>query len=254
MDEPPLTLARRTGPRGEVVLRRRTVGDETVDELIVNGAFAMDSAETGSERALAALAWPGARVLVGGLGLGFTAEAVLAERAATVDVVELEEALVGWAYEGLTPRLGRLARDPHVRLWVADVVTVLTAGEPGAGDGTPGGAAPGRPDPEPPLPTRAGVEPAGPTGPWDAILLDVDNGPDFLIHAENAALYGVDVLRSALRRLRPGGVLAIWCQGAHAALRTRLEALSPSTREQHHVVQRGRHRIEYVIYTVRAAT
>ena len=57
-----------------------------------------------------------------------------------------------------------------------------------------------------------------PTGPWDAILLDVDNGPDFLIHADNAALYGSAALRSAYGRLTPGGVLAIWCQGAHAGL------------------------------------
>ena len=91
-----------------------------------------------------------------------------------------------------------------------------------------------------------------PTGPWDAILLDVDNGPDFLIHAENAALYGSEILESALRHLTPRGLLAIWCQGPHADLRARLEALSPTAREEHHVVQRGRHRITYVIYTVRA--
>lgn len=224
MDEPPQTLARGTGPRGEVVLRRRTEGGETVDELVVNGAFAMDSAETGSERALAALACPGSRVLVGGLGLGFTAEAVLEAGVASVDVVEIEEALVGWAYESLTPRLGRLARDPRVRLWVADVVAVLTS----LGADTP-------------------------AGPWDAILLDVDNGPDFLIHAANAALYGTDVLRAAVGRLTPGGVLAIWCQGPHAELRAQLEGLTPTAREEHHVVQRGRHRITYVIYTVRAA-
>ena len=218
----PVVVARWEGPRGEVVLRRRGDGDETIDELIVNGAFAMDSAETGSERGLAALVRPGASVLVGGLGLGFTVEAVLDARVGSVDVVEIEEALVGWAYEGITPRLGRVARDPRVRLWVADVRGVLTGSEP------------------------------EPTGPWDAILLDVDNGPDFLIHAENAALYAEDALAAACARLTPGGVLAIWCQGAHAELFARLQALDPGAQEHVHKVQRGRHLISYVIYTVRA--
>ena len=217
-------MARRDGPRGEVVLRRRGSGDAAVDELIVNGAFAMDSAETGSEQALAAHAWPGAAVLVGGLGLGFTVDALLDGRVGSIDVIEIEDALVEWAYEGVTPRLGRVARDPRVRLWVADVRTVLTGPEPLT----------------------------EPTGPWDAILLDVDNGPDFLIHAENAALYGAAALRSAYRKLRPGGVLAIWCQGAHAGLWADLQALSATAREEQHVVQRGRHRIAYVIYTVHA--
>ncbi|HYI52339.1 MAG TPA: hypothetical protein VEX57_00125 [Microlunatus sp.] len=223
MDEPPRTIARRTGPRGEVVLRRRGTGEGAVDELIVNGAFAMDSAETGSERALAALVGPGARVLVGGLGLGFTVEALLDGRVESVDVVEIEEALVRWAYDGVTPRLGRVAGDPRVRLRVADVRSVLTDDE------------------------------SNPPGAWDAILLDVDNGPDFLIHAENAALYAAEALRSAYRRLTPGGLLAIWCQGAHAGLWAELQALSATAREERHVVQRGRHRIAYVIYTVRAA-
>ncbi len=137
-------------------------------------------------------------MLVGGLGLGFTVTALLDGRVGSIDVVEIEDALVEWAYEGVTPRLGRVAGDPRVRLWVADVRTVLT-----------------EPNPR-----------AEPSGPWDAILLDVDNGPDFLIHADNAALYGAEALRSAYRRLRPGGVLAIWCQGAHAGLWAEMQALS----------------------------
>ena len=206
------------------MLRRRGTGDDAVDELIVNGAFAMDSVETGSEQALAALAWPGATVLVGGLGLGYTVTALLDGQVGSVDVVEIEDALVDWAYDGVTPQLGLVTRDPRVRLWVADVRTVLT--EPSAR--------------------------AEPTGPWDVILLDVDNGPDFLIHADNAALYGAQALRSAYRRLTPGGVMAIWCQGAHAGLWAEMQELSPTAREERHVVQRGRHRIAYVIYTVRA--
>jgi len=223
VEDVPETIARHTGPRGEVVLRRRGSGDDAVDELIVNGAFAMDSAETGSEQALAALAWPGATVLVGGLGLGFTVTALLDGRVRSVDVVEIEDALVEWAYEGATAQLGHVARDPRVRLWVGDVRAALT--EPGSR--------------------------AQPTGPWDAILLDVDNGPDFLIHADNAALYGSAALRSAYGRLAPGGVLAMWCQGAHAGLWAELRALSPTAREERHVVRRGRHRIAYVIYSVR---
>lgn len=223
MDEPPQTIARAAGPRGEVVLRRRGAGDDAVDELIVNGAFAMDSAETGSEQALADHAWPDATVLVGGLGLGFTVTALLDRRVGSIDVVEIEDALVEWAYGGVTPRLDRVANDPRVRLWVDDVRAVLTD------------------------PSRE----VGPVGPWDAILLDVDNGPDFLIHADNAALYGAEALRRAYGWLRPGGVLAIWCQGAHAGLWAELRALSPTAREERHVVQRGRHRITYVIYTVR---
>jgi spermidine synthase len=222
VQEVPQTIARRVGPRGEVVLRRRGVGDRAVEELIVNGTFAMDSAETGSEQALAAHAAPGASVLVGGLGLGYTAEALLDAGVAALDVVEIEEALVGWARAAVTTRLGRIAADARVRLWVDDVRPVLT----------------GRSE--------------QPTGPWDAILLDVDNGPDFLIHAQNAALYAMDALAAAYRRLTPGGVLAIWCQGEHAELWARLTAISASAEQQRHRVQRGRHLIDYVIYTLRA--
>jgi len=188
----------------------------------VNGAFAMDSAETGSEHALAALAEPGARVLVGGLGLGFTAAALLDADVGSVDVVEIEEALVSWAKEGVTPRLAQVAHDPRIRLWAADVRAVLTGSEP------------------------------QPTGPWDAILLDVDNGPDFLIHAENSSLYETKALTAAFARLRAGGTLAIWCQGAHAELWSRLRALDSDAQERLHEVWRGRHLISYAIYIARA--
>ena len=102
-DDEPVTLGRAETPRGEVVLRRR--GD--VDELVVNGAFAMDSTETHSERELGRIAGGAPRVLVGGLGLGHTVVAVLDEAdrlqlPVRVDVVELEGDLVGWAREGRT--------------------------------------------------------------------------------------------------------------------------------------------------------
>ena len=222
MDDIPVTIARWNGPRGEVVLRRRGSGDGAIEELIVNGAFAMDSAETTSERALADLVPPGARVLVGGLGLGFTTAALLDAGVGAIDVVEIEEALVAWAHEGATAQLGRAGRDPRVRLWVADVRAVLTGDEP------------------------------EPTGPWDAILLDVDNGPDFLIHAENAALYELEALSVVYAKLAPRGLLAIWCQGRAPELWSRLRTLTATAREEVHQVQRGRHLISYVIYTARA--
>jgi len=219
-------LGRAAGPLGEVLLRRRTRDGEPVEELVVNGVFAMDSTETRTERELARFAppGPGARVLVGGLGLGYTAATVLERVAgdARVDVVELEGALVGWARAGLTPVLQQVAADPRTRLHVADVVTVLHGS-------------------------------AAVPGPWDAILLDVDNGPDFLIHEHNRTLYAEETLQAAHRQLGEGGVLAVWCQGPAPELVARLQRLGPS-REHEYTVRRGNRELSYVIHTLRRGT
>ena len=222
----PVTLGRVETPRGEVVLRRRGAGADAVEELIVNGAFAMDSTETHSERELGRIAAGAPHVLVGGLGLGYTVTAILDEAdrlglAVSVDVVELEPALVAWAREGRTPTLTRVAADPRVRLHVGDVATVL-----------------------------AGLR-NGPAGPWDAILLDVDNGPDFLIHAQNDALYAEPGLRFAYARLAPAGVLAIWCQAPSLPLLEALRRVDPSAEETRHTVEREGRRFTYAIATVR---
>lgn len=217
-----ITLGRTMSAHGETVLRRR--GD--VDELIVNGTFAMDSTETRSEHELGRIAGGSLRVLVGGLGLGYTVAAVLDEADrrgddVRVDVVELEPALVAWARDELTPTLARAASDPRVQLRVGDVATVL-AGQ--------------------------GEEAAGP---WDAILLDVDNGPDFLIHASNDALYAEPGLRAAYARLAPGGVLAIWCQAPSPPLLAALRRLDPSAEETRLPVRRASRTFTYAIATVR---
>ena len=217
LTDEPVTLARATGPHGEVLLRRR--GE--VEELVVNGVFAMDSSETRTERELARLAAGAARVLVGGLGLGYTAAELLDADVAVLDVVELEDCLVGWARQGLTPTLDRVARDPRVRLWTADVAAVL--------DGRT----------------------AQPTGPWDAVLLDVDNGPDFLIHDANAALYAEPALRRAYARLAPGGVLALWSQGRSPSLLAALTGLGGTVAERTFGVRREGRDLEYAVYTVR---
>jgi spermidine synthase len=229
------TLARHVGAHGEVVLRRRTDGLTSVDELIVNGTFAMDSTETLSERALGEIAVGAvgrlerpARLLVGGLGLGYTVRELLDTAdidrlEVVVDVVEIERSLIDWAREGVTATLARVAADPRVRLHAADIGAVL------AGRGE------------------------GPVGPWDAIVLDVDNGPDFLIHEVNADLYAAAGLRAAYAQLARAGTLAIWCQGPSPDLLDALRRLDPEARENRYSVARGERRVEYVIYTARRA-
>ena len=218
-------LGRVPGTSGEVVLRRR-VGEDGGSrvELIVDGVFAMDDADVSTERALATEALRRCRgdrleVLVGGLGLGWTAATALASpRVAAVDVVELEPALVGWAREGLLP--GLPARPAgRLRLHVADVAGQLAT-------------APGR---------------------FDAVLLDVDNGPGFLVHESNAALYRPAGLSTALTALRPGGVLAIWSSSPAPELVDRLAALPGAADAEQLLlgVDRDGRRLEYAIVTAR---
>jgi spermidine synthase len=216
-------LARHQGPRGEVVLRRRLADAGSVDELIINGAFAMDSSESSTERLLAELALPSGRahrVLVGGLGLGYTVAALLALDVDAIDVVEIEPCLIDWAYQGLTPSLAAVASNLRIHLHAADIRRVFDS----AIDGL--------------------------AGPWDAIVLDVDNGPDFLIHRHNSALYTNQGLQAAYAQLAPGGTLAIWSQGPTPSLCSALEHIAPPVSEHVIDVSRGGRSFPYAIYTV----
>lgn len=154
----------------------RTRDDGSV-ELRVNGVFVMDDVETSSERVLAQVALEaGAHdVLVGGFGLGFTARALLDGGATRVLIAELEPEIVRWCAEGLIG--DNLTQDPRCEVLLGDVVDVVAA---------------------------------QPAASWDAIVLDVDNGPDFLVHEQNAGVYATDFLSTCRDRLRPGGLLAIW--------------------------------------------
>ena len=217
MAEPPddvHQLARADTAHGEIALRRR--GE--VVELIVNGVFAMDSAEVTSELALADAAGdqPGV-VVVGGLGLGFTAARLLANGARFVHVVELARPLIDWALAGVTEQLERVAHDPRVRLHHADIAEWL----------------PRRDDS------------------FDAILLDVDNGPGFLIHDHNARVYAADWLAGAVARLAPGGLLVIWSEGAAPQLALALAELGELTERLVTVEREGR-RFDYALYLLRA--
>ena len=219
MAEPPddvHQLARADTPHGEIALRRR--GE--VVELIVNGVFAMDSAEVTSELALADAVGdqPGV-VVVGGLGLGFTAARLLANGARFVHGVELARPLIDWALAGVTEQLERVAHDPRVRLHHADIAEWL----------------PRRDDS------------------FDAILLDVDNGPGFLIHDHNARVYAADWLAGAVARLAPGGLLVIWSEGAAPQLARALAELGQLT-ERIVTVEREGRRFGYALYLLRAGS
>lgn len=217
-DRPAEVLARAVEPSGEVALRRR--GEHL--ELVVDGRFAMDTVDTTTEHELAAaalgrLAGPGPfTVLVAGLGLGFTAAAVLADpRVDRVEVVELSAAVVGWVRDGLVPATAGLLADPRLQVEVADVAGSV-----------------------------AGRAPAS----LDAVLLDVDNGPDFLIHDGNAALYDRPFLAAALRLLRPGGVLAVWSSHPSRVLAERLAGTGAAVEELLRTVERDGRRLDYALY------
>jgi spermidine synthase len=193
-------VARAESARGEVVVRRRAGGapgdpigtaDGALLELRVNGVFVMDTAETGTERrlaraTLAQVAQP-RRVLVGGLGLGFTlAELLTDPRVEQVLVAEIEPAVVTWMRQGVLPG-GEYLADPRVRVVVADLRDLV-------------------------------ADLAG--GDHDVILLDVDNGPDFLVHEGNAALYEPGFLTRCRRLLAAQGALSVWSSTGSPALET----------------------------------
>jgi spermidine synthase len=177
-EDAPTEVARARTERGEVVVRRRA---DDVLELRVNGVFVMDTAETGTERllaraTLAQVARPG-RVLVGGLGLGFTVRELLAdERVEEVIVAEIEPDVVDWMRTGVLPGADLLA-DSRVQVQVADVRTVVA---------------------------RA------PSHGYDVVLLDVDNGPHFLVYEDNAEVYRACFLARCRRVLDVDGALAVW--------------------------------------------
>jgi spermidine synthase len=155
----------------------------------------MSSRVHGSEEALAALALGRVErprtILVGGLGLGFTLRAALDRLPpdARAVVAELSPALVAWNRGPVADLAGRPLEDPRVRLQQADV--------------------------------RARIAEA--RGAFDAILLDVDNGPSALAHRGNDALYGDRGVRACRDALRQGGVLAVWSAGPDEEYRARLE-------------------------------
>jgi spermidine synthase len=220
-------LDRRATPQGEAQLQQRvTPQGELAYEIILNGVFIMASYNQASERALATLALPSGvpagpgsmRVLVGGLGMGYTLQAVLEHRqVGPVDVVEIEPAVVDWHRRFLGGLSGHSLDDPRVRLVEMDIVRFL----------------------------------AGDIGPYRAICLDVDNGPGWLAVNSNRRLYSTWGLGRLRGLLAPGGVLTVWSAAPARAFAARLGRVFGQA-EAHPVVSNDPWGHELAAYIYRA--
>ena len=181
-------------PGGDGELRLMKRGDAF--SIMLGQNELMSSRLSGSEEALAHLACrtiaaiEHPRVLIGGLGMGFTLRAALASLGtkARVVVVELMPAVVKWAEGPMAAIFHGSLDDPRVSVRVADVGDVIRASSLA----------------------------------FDAILLDVDNGPEGLTRDANDSLYDLKGLRAARAALRPDGVLAVWSSGPDAGFAKRL--------------------------------
>ncbi|MBI9076546.1 MAG: hypothetical protein JEZ02_14160 [Desulfatibacillum sp.] len=168
------------GEGGAISLHRR--GEEF--SIRVDGRELMNSRRHGSEEDLAHLACkaiaglPDSRILIGGLGMGYTLATALKRLApsATVMVAELVPAVIRWNQKFLGHLAGNPLDDQRVTIIQGDVAQIIAESSQA----------------------------------FDAILLDVDNGPDGLTHKENDRLYQTGGLAAAHKALKPGGALAVW--------------------------------------------
>lgn len=202
---------------GELVLSRR--GDEFAIRL--RGAELMNSRMHASEEELARLGCaglsgvPGARVLIGGLGMGFTARAALDALApdAQVTIAELVPDVVAWNRDHLADLARRPLDDPRVKLRMGNVADAIGEAQDH----------------------------------WHAILLDVDNGPDAFSSPANAALYGLKGLIAARRALVRGGALGVWSVENDSKFTDRMRGAALEV-ERHRVPSRPGSTVKHVIW------
>lgn len=197
-------LAKHATAHGEIQLQQRLLADGTpAFEIISNGVFLMAGYNQVSERALARLTLARLphdtelKVLVGGLGMGFTLQETLAHNAA-VTVIEISPHIIDWNRSYFSSLNGQALSDPRVKLIQDDIYALLST-------------------------TSAAT--------YHAILLDVDNGPSWLARPGNARLYTLEALTGWAKRLRPGGCLSVWSAQAEPEFLSRLRATFPHVQE-----------------------
>lgn len=179
-------------PVGPISLRRRfdPVLDAEVVEVKLGDEFLMSSRFTAAEVELARLALAGPPgddldVVVGGLGLGYTADAVLEdERVASLIVVDAIEQVIAWHEDRLIPDVERVASDPRCQLVHGDFFEMARS--------------------------DAGFDPHRPGRRFDAVLVDIDHTPRNLLDPSHADFYTVEGLTGLRRHIREGGVFALW--------------------------------------------
>ena len=210
------TIATAQTDEGLLELRRRGDGEHLI---VIANRVLMNSASRRSEEALATLACAGLktaaspRVLIGGLGMAFTLRSALDCLPATakVTVAELNAAILAWCTGPLAASTAHAVDDPRVQIELADVAVVIGAATPGS---------------------------------YDAIMLDLYEGPNAATQRDDDAFYGNAALDRQVRALRPGGVLAVWSEDADAAFAKRLSARLAVT--MHRIGGGGRRHVVYV--------
>ncbi|SCK30604.1 hypothetical protein [Streptomyces sp. WMMB 322] len=182
----------RPTPMGDISLRRRrdpATGSD-IFEVKLGDEFLMSSLFTAGEAALARLGLAqlpedGLDIVVGGLGLGHTAETVLKEaRVRSLTVVEALGEVIEWHERHLVPLGPRLTADPRCRLVAGDFFSLAQSAD--------------------------GLDPDLPGRRFHAVLLDVDHSPSHVLHPSHAPFYQPQGLRQLAERLHPGGVFALW--------------------------------------------
>ena len=213
-------LGSATTPEG-ATLRLMRRGDEFSIRLD-RGRELMNSRLSGSEEAMATLAVehlgdrPAPRLLIGGLGMGFTLRAAQAAlpAEARVTVAEIVPELVEWAKGPMAPLFGDSLADPRLDVRVCDVAALIREA----------------------------------AGAYDAILLDVDNGPEAFTRPDNDSLYAEGGLRETHRALAPGGVLAVWSAAPDRGFTRRLRTCGFDVRTVQVRAARGKRGARHTIW------